>query len=184
MLHRLRVLLLVGTALYALSMGGCSRQNQNPTNQGMTEITQRPVPTLSIVDLPPVDLGQPSAKEGLVVTVFGTTVHPSLGDFTPNAGNIYLVADVQLENTNQDPIAFSFLHFALTDANGKTYQPAHGSADYAPPPALSSGELAKGDRARGSVVLEIPTEVTSGIFQYVNEQSNAEIWYRFQVTWK
>ena len=184
MLRCLRVLLLVVPALYVLGMAGCSPQNQNSPNQGMTEITPHSNPTLSIVDLPPVDLVQPSAKEGLTVTVFGATPQPSLGDFTPSAGNIYLVTDVQLENTTQDPIPYSFLHFALTDANGKTYRPAHGSVDYAPPPALSFGEIAKGASARGSVVLEIPNGVTSGIFQYLNEQSNAEIWYRFQVTWK
>ena len=158
--------------------------NQTALNQEKTETTRLPVPTLAVVDLPPVGLGQPSTKDGLSVTILGITFQKALGDITPNTGNIYLVADVQLENTGVDSFAFSNLNFGVTDAAGHTYQPAHGSFDYAPAPALKPGQLAKGDHVGGNVVIEIPASLSTGMVSYQNEQANVEIWYRYQFTWK
>ena len=184
-------LILVFAGLWLLKLNplspdpsGVNSANRKSSTQGMTETTRRPVPTLAIIDLPPVDVGQPSTKDGMTVTILGVTTQKSLGDFTPRSGSIYLVADVQLANSKSDPIPFSFLHFAVTDSNGQTYRPAHGSSDYAPTPALIPGKLAKGAKTRGNVVFEIPASITSGMIQYLNEQDNAEIWYLYQFAWK
>jgi hypothetical protein len=180
----LLVLFFAGLGLVSCGPAGANSANQISLTPGMTEITRRPVPTLAIIDIPPVDMGQPSTKDGVAITILGVTTQKSLGDFTPGSGNIYLVADVQLENSKPDPIQFSFLHFAVRDSNGQTYRPAHGSSDYAPAPALIPGKLATGISIRGNVVFEIPASVTTGMIQYLNEQDNAEIWYQYQFAWK
>jgi hypothetical protein len=168
----------------SIGPSGAHSTNQASLTQEMTEIIRRPVPTLAIIDLPPVDVGQPSAKDGIAITILGVTTLKSLGDFTPGSGNSYLVADVQLENSGPGPIQFSFLHLAVTDSNSQAYRPAHGSSDYAPAPALIPGQLAKGASIRGNVVIELPASVTTGMIQYLNEQDNAEIWCQYQFTWK
>jgi hypothetical protein len=184
------LLILIFTGILLLNLNpsssglGANSANRIPLTPGMTEITRRPVPTLATIDVPPVEVGQSSTKDGVTISVLGVTTQNSLGDFTPGAGNIYLVADVQLENSRLDSIQFSFLHFAVTDSNGQTYRPAHGSSDYAPAPALITGKLAKGTSIRGNVVFEIPASVTTGMIQYLNEQDNAEIWYQYQFAWK
>ena len=192
--HRLRVLVVVmaalpvlffaGSGLVSCRPSGANSANQVPLTPGMTETTRRPVPTLAIIDLPPVDMGQPGTKDGVTITILGVKTQKSLGDFTPGTGNIYLVADVQIENSRSDSIQFSFLYFAVVGSNGQTYRPAHGSSDYAPAPALIPGQLAKGASIRGNVVFEIPASVTTGMIQYRNEQPNTEIWYQYQFAWK
>jgi hypothetical protein len=197
--RRLRSLFVAVTVLLILLFAGIWLLNNNPlstgpsdanpanrisSTQGMTEITRRPVPTLAVIDLPPVDVGRPSTKDGIAITILGVTTQKSLGDFTPGTGNAYLVADVKIENAKADPIQFSNLYFAVTASNGETYRPAHSSSDFAPKPALIPGNLPKGASVRGNVVFEVPTSLTSGMIKYVNEQANAEIWYQYQFAWK
>ena len=150
----------------------------------MTGTALPPEPTLAIIDLPPVALGQPSTKDGLIVTIFGVTAQETTSGFSPGAGNVYLVVDAQIENTGPDPFQVAFLGFGVTDAGGKSYYPPHSSPDFAPQPALAPGELASGATIRGNVMFEVPASVTAGVVSFVAERPGAHIWYRHQFTWK
>ncbi len=141
-------------------------------------------PTLAITDLPPVPLGQPSAKDGLVVTVYGIAAHETVGGFSPMAGNTYLVVDAQVENTGEDPFQVSFLFFGVMDAGGQSYYPPHSSPDFAPQPALDPTKIASGASIRGNVMFEVPSSVASGVITFMAERPGAHTWYRHQFTWK
>ena len=106
------------------------------------------------------------------------------GEITPDTGNAFLVIDARIENQGRERGAYSFLFFGVTDAAGKIYRPPRASPNMAPGPALASGELGLRAVVRGSVVIEMPLSLASGVIKYTDERANSEFWYVHQFAWK
>lgn len=65
-------------------------------------------------------------------------------------GDVFVVADVLLENTGADKTPYNFFYFKVKDADDFVYNVTVG-----PEPSLKSGDLAAGDKVRGNVAFEV-----------------------------
>lgn len=115
----------------------------------------------------PVDahgtVGQPVKNGGVTLTVVSTTLTSQIDQATPaGAGEAYLVADVLLENTGSEKVAYNVIFFSALDAD---YVESISSRA-APTPALQSGELMPGDKVRGYVAFKIKAAATGLNLKY------------------
>jgi hypothetical protein len=120
--------------------------------------TSTPVPTDTPVppSPPPAAIGKVGERveqAGVAITVLSTSSTDKINDFLkPEEGNNYLVLDVIVENVSRDESTpYNPMYFKLKDNDGFEYTPA----GLAPEPSLKSGELKKGDKARGQVAFEV-----------------------------
>ena len=67
------------------------------------------------------------------------------------AGNIFVIAEVLIENTERTELPYNPLYFGIKDADGFQYQASFA----APEPSLQSGTLAQGDKVRGWIAFEV-----------------------------
>jgi len=157
-----------------------------PTQVGMQTTyytTMVPLATKVVRDLPPIDMGTSCTDQGVEVTVFGATLEETVGGFTPMEGSIYMVVDVQIENTSLDEYEYRFVYFGFMDENGQSYFPPHPSPDVAPPPTINTGFLTKGESVRGNILLEIPSDVTTGTLRYSIDTVTTQTWCQFRWTY-
>lgn len=99
-------------------------------------------------------VGQRAEASGVAVTVHGVRRAQSVGSFSrADSGKVYVVADVTVQNTTRDKVPYNPLYFKVKDADGFEYNPNI----FMDGQGLKSGELAKGEQARGSVAFEVPT---------------------------
>jgi hypothetical protein len=159
------------------------RPTVTPTQVGMETpyfTTMVPFATMVVRDLPPIDMGMPCTDQGVAVTVLGATLEETVGGFSPAVGNVYMVVDVQIENTSLDEYEYRFVYLGFMDANGQTYFPPHPSPVVAPPPTIDTGSLTKGESVRGNILLEIPSGQTTGTFRYSIETVTIQTWCQFR----
>lgn len=146
--------LVIVVCLIALS--ACSSVNQ-PQAAPVDVVT----PTL------PADargkVGQPIDNGGVALTVISTTLTSQIDQATPaGAGEAYLIADVQLENTGSGKVSYDVIYFSVLDANSVEYI----SSRVAPAPALKSGDLLPGDKVRGNVAFKLKAAATGLTIKY------------------
>jgi hypothetical protein len=115
----------------------------------------------------PVDahgtVGQPVKNGGVTLTVVSTTLTSQIDQATPaGPGEAYLIADVLIENTGSDKVAYDVIYFSALDAD---YVESISSR-VAPAPALQSGELLPGDKVRGYVAFKIKAAATGLNIKY------------------
>jgi hypothetical protein len=85
------------------------------------------------------------------------------GDFAaPDPGNVYLTAQLLIENVTHDEAPYSLMYCAVKDADAFEYD----ASLWSPEPGLSSGELPKGDKVRGWVAFEVPEKATGFVLSY------------------
>jgi len=137
------------------------------------------IATRAIYYLAPGEMGAPCLRHGVEVTVFEVTRMEKVSEFTPMAGNIYMVVDLEIKNVYWNTYEYRFVYFGFTDVSGQSYFPPHPSPDVAPPPTIGVGTLARGESIRGNILLEVPAEVTTGTFLYSIESSAARFWCQF-----
>lgn len=71
----------------------------------------------------------------------------------PKSGNKYVTVDITLQNNAKDPYTYNALEFKLHDNQDYGYTMAMSDKD----PALNTGALQPGEKIRGFITFEIPT---------------------------
>ncbi len=98
-------------------------------------------------------VGQRLEASGMALTVVQVYSLDKIDDlWTPKAGNVFLIVEVDVENVSKDRGFFNPLDFQLRDAEGNTYL----TTITAPDPSLKSGELLRSEKAHGNVAFEVP----------------------------
>jgi hypothetical protein len=75
---------------------------------------------------------------------------------TPKTGSKFVVIEVLYENTGSDKISYSPSDWKATDASAFSYDGSFSGQD----PALQSGDLNPGEKARGFITYEVPISAT------------------------
>jgi len=109
-------------------------------------------------------VGDKCVSGGIALTVLNVSKEDKLGTFwTPDEGKVYLCLEVLIENVERDEEApHNPMYFSVKDAEGFEYNTSLASKD----PSLKSGNLAKGDKARGFVCFEVSKEAKGFVVEY------------------
>lgn len=102
--------------------------------------------------LPLGQVGERVQSGGMAVTLNEVGIETRIDDlWTPDEGNVFVVADVTIESVDRDDGAYNPLYFKVKDEDGFEYT----ASFFAPSPTLSAGDLAPGERARGWISFEV-----------------------------
>ncbi|HLY67923.1 MAG TPA: DUF4352 domain-containing protein, partial [Chloroflexota bacterium] len=113
--------------------------------------------------MPIAKVGETITSGGVGLTANSVNKTASLGQFLKaSPGKIYAVVDVTIENTGRDKEPYNPLYFKAKDADGYEYNGSLIGDDK----ALKSGELAAGEKARGTVGFEIPDSAKGLVMSY------------------
>jgi hypothetical protein len=151
----------VETAMAAINQTAVANA---PTNTPESTITPAPTDT----PLPPPTqnvgvVGERRETGGIALTILNVSKVNSIGIWTPDAGNVFLVIEVTIENVNRDDeTPYNPLYFSVKDSDGFEYN----TAIAAPDPSLQSGNLPKGDKVRGFVAFEVRSTAIGFIVTY------------------
>lgn len=141
---------------------GSSTSTPAPRSTSAPGDTAAPVATSA----PAATMGQVGDRiesDGVALTVHSVSAVDNVDDiFKPDAGNIFLVADVTIESVDKDAAAYNPLYFKVKDADGFEYNVTLT----APDPSLKSGELSAGEKARGNIAFEVPADATGLVLSY------------------
>jgi hypothetical protein len=108
-------------------------------------------------------VGQRIESAGIALTVNSVEKKGELNQFMKaKPERTYLIADVTLENATRERAPYNPLYFKVKDAEGYEYS---GSA-IGDDKALKSGELASGERARGTVAFDVPSSAKGLVLSY------------------
>jgi hypothetical protein len=128
--------------------------------------TDVPAPTETPQPLPSEDLcrvGEQCQANGIALTVLNVSKMDSISIFNPESGNTYLVLEVLIENVSRsEDTPYNPMYFSLKDADGFEYSITMASPD----PSLKSGDLRKGDKARGFVSFEVKSNASGFVVSY------------------
>ncbi len=124
------------------------------------ESTRTPQPSLT----PDIGaIGEAREAAGVVLTVLNVTKMDKIGFFNPNPGNIFLIVEVLIENSNRpDEMPYNPLYFSIKDPNDFEYNISFVSPD----PSLKSGTLPMGGKVRGNVAFEVSSSAKGFILTY------------------
>jgi hypothetical protein len=118
--------------------------------------TEPPAPSIAAV-------GDRVEANGMALTVLKVDQVKAIGSFQKaKAGNVFVLAEVVIENINQDEIPYNPFYFKVKDADGFEYNVGLNTEDQ----SLKSGKLAKGDKARGTVLFEVKEGATDLVMHY------------------
>lgn len=109
-------------------------------------------------------VGEKVAVQGMTVTVneVRDPAQPTSVS-KPKEGNRFVAIDVTIENTDTKPVNYNALYATMKDTEGRQYETTF--TDVASP-ALSAGNNSPGDKIRGWVVFEVPTDAKLATFKY------------------
>lgn len=100
---------------------------------------------------------------GVVLTVVKVERADTLGPLKPQAeGNEFLIAEVLVENAGDAQSDYNPFYFKVKDGDGFEYNVAFNTD----PQALKSGNLAKGEKARGIVAFEVKKGAAGLVLSY------------------
>ena len=109
-------------------------------------------------------VGQRIESAGIALTVNGARRAAEAGPIAKaKPGRTYMIADVSLENANRERAPYNPLYFKVRDADGFEYTSnlmAGGDQ------SLKSGELATGERVRGTVAFDVPEGARGLVMTY------------------
>ena len=112
--------------------------------------------------MPIAKVGQRAQSAGVAVTVVKVSTAKQISIWKPDAGYIYLDIDVIIENTSREKAPYNPLYFKVKDSDGFEFTSAITALD----PSLKSGELSQGDKARGHVAFEVPSNSGGFVVSY------------------
>jgi len=108
-------------------------------------------------------VGDRLEANGIALTISKAERNNQIGQFQKaQAGNTFVIADVLIENVSADKADYNFFYFKAKDADGFEYQPTINTD----PQSLKSGNLAKGDKVRGSVAFEVKESAKGLVLEY------------------
>lgn len=96
-------------------------------------------------------VGQRVETGGIALTVLNAFKANRIGYQDPDAGNVFLVIEVVIENVDRDEAPYNPLYFSVKDSDGFEYN----TTITAPDPDLKSGTLTRGGRVRGFIAFEV-----------------------------
>jgi hypothetical protein len=121
--------------------------------------TSRPEPKPAT--LPKV--GERVESGGIAITVLNTKRTDSAGQFMKaKPGRTFLIAEVTIESVTRDNAPYNPLYFKVKDSEGQEYD----AGLIGPDNGLKSGELPRGDRVRGAVSFDVPSEAKGLVMSY------------------
>ena len=111
----------------------------------------------------PARVGDRVESGGIALTVSGVQKATSVGQFMrAKPGRTYLTADVTIESVSRENAPYNPLYFKVKDSEGQE----HTATAFGPDNSLKSGELPKGDKVRGAVAFDIPSEANGLVLSY------------------
>lgn len=132
-----------------------------PSNTPRPTNTPQPPPPTATPNVGKV--GEAREAAGVVVTVNGVNKAQAINQFVrPTPGNVYLVADVTVGSNRDQETPYNLLYFKLKDDSGREYN----TSLFAPEPSFKSGNLPKGDKARGNLAFEVPPDAKGFVLTY------------------
>lgn len=156
--RRLAALSAVALALFVLACGGGSGGGVAITPGAATAAPAAPAPAAVVGKV-----GDRVEANGIALTVVKTEQKDELSQFQKaKDGNTYVIAEVLIENVSADKVPYNPLYFKVKDGDGFEYNPEISGGDQ----ALKSGDLVKGDKARGTVAFEVKETAKSLIMSY------------------
>jgi hypothetical protein len=112
-----------------------------------------PTPTYTPSPPPLGVVGQRIESEGIALTVLDQLRSAQVSDFqVARVGSEYLIVEVLIETTTRETAPYNPLYFMVKDSSGFEYS-GITSSNLSP---LKSGDLARGEKARGTVAFEVP----------------------------
>lgn len=136
-----------------------------PEPTAMPDPTVEPVPTAEPPTQPPAmaRIGDKAEANGMALTVVKVEKADAVGQFLKaQAGNTYVIAEVIIENVSADKSPYNPFYFKVKDADGFEYNVGLNTDGQ----ALKSGELSKGEKARGTVLFEVKKESKGMVLEY------------------
>lgn len=135
---------------------------EEPTPVAMPLPTEEPAPTEAPA-LTVGAIGDRVVSGGIAMTINSAERVAQIGDFQKaDDGNEFVLIDVTLENVDRDEAPYNPLYFKVKDADGYEYSAGITMTDN----SLKSGDLAKGEKSRGTVSVEVPTGATGLVVSY------------------
>lgn len=140
--------------------------------------TAAPVPTATpepTAPPQPTDTPEPTAApssgkvgdrleaNGIALTAIKVDRADALSSFQEaKAGNTFVVVEVLIENVSAEKAPYNPFYFKVKDADGFEYNISINTGEQ----ALKSGELTKGDKARGTVAFEVKKDAKGLVLEY------------------
>jgi len=154
---------IVPAATSAPATGGATAQSApDATAPVVADTTAAPVePTAATAQI--ANVGDRIEQGGVAFTVTKAERNDKPSQFAvAKEGNTFIVAEVLIENVSSaDKIMYNPFFAKLKDADGFEYQIAFGADQ-----ALSNGELAKGEKARGNLLFEVKKTAKGLVLSY------------------
>jgi hypothetical protein len=160
------VIIVVTFFLLALTLAcgsgtGTATTQPAATTAAQAAATTQPAPTAQPAT--EGNVGDRIEANGIALTVTKVDKADSLGQFQKaKDGDTFVVAEVVIENVSQDKAPYNPLYFKVKDGDGYEYNATISTADN----SLKSGELAKGDKARGTVAVEVKKDSKDLVLAY------------------
>lgn len=164
MSRRMVVGVVVALWLFAVACGsGSPAANTNPAPGGASTGGATVAAPAAPAATGPGKINDRIEVSGIALTVTKVEQKAELGQFNKaKDGNIFVVAEVLIENVNSDKAPYNPLYFSVKDGDGFESNAELVAGDQ----ALQSGDLAKGDKARGNVAFEVKKGATGLVLQY------------------
>jgi hypothetical protein len=142
----------------AVQSGSEPKAAQSPQPQSQ-QASKPAVPS----SLPVAKVGQRIESAGIALTVNSAEQKENAGQFLQaKPGRVYLVTDVTLENATRDTAPYNPLYFKVKDSDGFEYNGSLIGDDR----SLKAGELATGEKARGTVAFDVPANAKELVLSY------------------
>lgn len=154
------VTLIAVGALFASQMPAAAAPTSARESTAIPQPTGTPVPPTPAPSL--AAIGETASGGGVALTVnaVSTVAEDAFGP--PQAGSVYFVVDVTLENLSRnDGAAYSPFYFTVQDADGFEY-----AFETYIDPAIRAATLPLGERVRGNVTFEVPAAATGLILSF------------------
>lgn len=120
-------------------------------------------PTAAPKPLAVAKVGDRVESGGIALIVNGVRRAQESGQFMKaKPGRTFIIVDVGLETTGREKAPYNPFYFKVKDADGFEYDGTVFGAEN----ALKSGELAQGEKVRGTVSFDVPSEAKGLVLAY------------------
>lgn len=149
------------TIVPATSAQGTAQATTGSTGQTTIAPVSTEAPTEAPVAV--AKIGDRVELNGTGFTVVKIDRKAAISDFQKaKDGNEFIIAEVIIENTDKDKAPYNPLYFKVKDADGFEYNAGFTAGEQ----SLKSGDLAKGEKARGNVAFEVKKDAKGLILEY------------------
>lgn len=163
--RRWQIGLIVALAAFVLACGstaGTGGQTIVPAaTSAPADATMAPAATSASAQIAKV--GDRVEQGGTALTVVSVERKAELSQFQKaDAGRIYVVAEVLIENIGTEKVPYNPLYFEIKDSEGFEYPATIFTGDN----GLGSGDLAASDKARGVIAVDVKEDAKGLVLAY------------------